>query len=60
MDTSNGDHVKTMVKSATGRFGRVNVLVNVAAIVTKSAIEDVSDHDWDRVTAVNLKGTFLS
>ena len=59
MDVSNGNHVMDMVKKALRTFGRIDVLVNVAGIFIKSAIEDVSERDWDKVIAVNLKGTFL-
>jgi len=59
MDVSNGNQVKEMVKTALATFGRIDVLVNVAGIFIKSPIEEVSEQDWDRVIAVNLKGTFL-
>jgi NAD(P)-dependent dehydrogenase (short-subunit alcohol dehydrogenase family) len=44
-----------------GTFGKVDVLANVAGIVAqkRSPIEDVTEEDWDRVMAVNLKGTLL-
>lgn len=59
MDVSNGNHVREMVGMAVSTFGRIDVLVNVAGIFIKSAIEDVSEQDWDKVIATNLKGTFL-
>lgn len=59
MDVSNGNQAKEMVKTALAAFGRIDVLVNVAGIFIKSPIEEVSEQDWDRVIAVNLKGTFL-
>lgn len=60
LDVSNGKQVKEMVRTALDNFGRIDVLANVAGIGKRSAIEDVSEEDWDRVMAVNLKGTFLS
>ncbi len=59
MDVSKSDRVKEMVSSALRSFGRIDILVNVAGIFRRSPIEDVSEEDWDRVIAVNLKGTFL-
>lgn len=59
MDVSNGSHVRGMVKAALSTFGRIDILINVAGIFIKSPIEDVSERDWDRVIAINLKGTFL-
>jgi NAD(P)-dependent dehydrogenase (short-subunit alcohol dehydrogenase family) len=59
LDVSEGKQVKELVRTALDAYGRIDVLANVAGIVMKSAIEDVSEEDWDRVIAVNLKGTFL-
>jgi NAD(P)-dependent dehydrogenase (short-subunit alcohol dehydrogenase family) len=59
MDVSDGNQAKEMVKTALAAFGRIDILVNVAGIFIKSPIEEVSEQDWDRVIAVNLKGTFL-
>ena len=45
-----------MVEKVLGRYGRIGVLVNNAGI--RGTIETVTEEDWDRVIAVNLKGTF--
>ena len=60
LDVSNGKQIREMVKTAIDKFGKIDVLANVAGIGKKSPIEDVSEEDWDRVIAVNLKGTFLA
>ena len=59
LDVANGKQVKEMVNVALHEFGRIDILANIAGIIVTSAIEDVSEEDWDRVMAVNLKGTFL-
>lgn len=59
MDVSKSDQVKETVKTALDNLGNINILVNVAGTGKKSAIEDVSEEDWDRIIAINLKGTFL-
>jgi NAD(P)-dependent dehydrogenase (short-subunit alcohol dehydrogenase family) len=59
MDVSKANQVKEMVKTALDNFGNINILVNVAGTGKKSAIEDVSEEDRDRIIAINLKGTFL-
>jgi 3-oxoacyl-[acyl-carrier protein] reductase len=40
-------------------FGRLDALVNCAGICTQSSLEETSVAQWDRVMAVNLRGTFL-
>jgi len=59
MDVSKSDQAKKMVAAALSSFGKIDILVNVAGIFFRSPIEDVSEQDWDKVVAVNLKGTFL-
>jgi NAD(P)-dependent dehydrogenase (short-subunit alcohol dehydrogenase family) len=59
LDVSNPGQVKEMVEFALKNFGSIDVLANVAGIAKRSAIEDLSEEDFNRVIAVNLKGTFL-
>jgi 3-oxoacyl-[acyl-carrier protein] reductase len=59
-DVSNSKQVQDMVKEALDSFGRIDILVNNAGITGKfSNVVDVPEELWDRVMAVNLKGTFL-
>jgi NAD(P)-dependent dehydrogenase (short-subunit alcohol dehydrogenase family) len=41
------------------RFGSMNVLVNNAGMLSVTTIETISEEDWDRVMAANVKGPFL-
>jgi NAD(P)-dependent dehydrogenase (short-subunit alcohol dehydrogenase family) len=59
LDVLNGKQVEEMVDATMQTFGKIDLLANVAGIIRKSAIEDLSEEDWDRVMGVNLKGTFL-
>ena len=59
LDVSDAKQVNEMIKTALNHFGKIDILVNVAGIAKKSSFEDLSEDDWDRVMAVNLKGTFL-
>ncbi len=48
------------VRTAVDRHGRLDILINNAAIVIpRVAIEERTEADWDRVMAVNAKGVFL-
>ena len=40
-------------------FGRLDILVNVAGVVSFGAAETLAEAEWDRVLDVNLKGAFL-
>jgi 3-oxoacyl-[acyl-carrier protein] reductase len=47
-----------MVNLTEKTFGRIDILVNNAGIIRRGTIETVTEEDWDRVIAINLKGTF--
>jgi 3-oxoacyl-[acyl-carrier protein] reductase len=54
---------RTSVHEAVARtleaFGRLDILVNVAGVVSFGAAETLAEAEWDRVLDVNLKGAFL-
>lgn len=66
-DVRSEEDVRKMVDQALARFGRIDVLVNNAAIVPHFAwgiprwprIRDMEKDFWDRVIQTNLGGTFL-
>jgi 3-oxoacyl-[acyl-carrier protein] reductase len=57
-DISKSSDVKEMVNQVLNTFGRIDVLVNNAGIIRRGTIETMTEEDWDRVIAINLKGTF--
>jgi len=61
-DVSDEAAVAAMVESALDRFGRIDALVNAAAIfstLTMKSFEQISAAEWRKVIDVNLTGTFL-
>ncbi len=59
-DVTMEPQVAEAVAAAARTFdGRIDVLVNVAGIVGQGKVEDLSADDWDRMFAVNCKGTFF-
>jgi NAD(P)-dependent dehydrogenase (short-subunit alcohol dehydrogenase family) len=58
-DVSSEPAVAAFTAAALAEHGRVDVLVNNAGIFTQSLLEDMTVEEWDRVLAVNLRGTFL-
>ncbi|HTN72747.1 MAG TPA: SDR family oxidoreductase [Methylomirabilota bacterium] len=61
LDVANFASCQAMVKKTLDRFGKIDGLVNNAAIfmsvpVTHSGFQDINEQEWDRVMAVNVKG----
>jgi 3-oxoacyl-[acyl-carrier protein] reductase len=59
-DVTNSADVHAMVERTLARFGRLDILVNVAGIVSTGSAETLPESEWDRVIDINLKGTFLA
>lgn len=57
-DVSNEKEVEEMVNRVYSNFARIDILVNNAGIIKRGSTEDHSYEDWDRVIAVNLRGTY--
>jgi NAD(P)-dependent dehydrogenase (short-subunit alcohol dehydrogenase family) len=56
--TSKAD-CKRATRRTIGEFGRIDILFNNAGIIRRATILDLSEEDWDRVMAVNVKGIYL-
>ena len=66
-DVGEEEQVQALMAQAMDRFGRIDVLVNNAAVVTHfqwglprwPVVRDMESKFWDRVIGTNLRGTFL-
>jgi 3-oxoacyl-[acyl-carrier protein] reductase len=58
-DVSSEDSVKALYASVMENEGRVDILVNNAGICRMIPILDITVEEWDKILAVNLRGTFL-
>ncbi len=58
-DVSTEDGAQRVVDTALARFGRLDVLVACAGVYETNALADVGPDLFDRVQAVNLRGTYL-
>lgn len=58
-DVSHRSSVEEMTKKAVSELGKIDVLVNNAAIINRGALMDLSEQDWDETLDINLKGYFL-
>ena len=58
-DVSREEDVRALFRRAMDAYGRVDILVNCAGIAIVHPFVDMDAETWDRVIAVNLRGTFL-
>ncbi len=62
-DVSQEDSTLEMAKKTVERFGRIDILINNAAIyfgLPRKAWQTLTVEEWDRLFAVNVKGVWLS
>jgi NAD(P)-dependent dehydrogenase (short-subunit alcohol dehydrogenase family) len=62
-DVSREDQVQAMVEKTVGRFGKIDILINNAALFAPLHHTKVQDMDvdlWDKVFAINVRGSFLT
>jgi pteridine reductase len=58
-DVSSRTDTGRLVDRAEQEFGRLDILVNSASLFERTPFNRISEEEWDRVLAVNLKGPFL-
>jgi glucose 1-dehydrogenase len=58
-DVGNAGDIKSSIQTTVQKWGRIDVLVNDAAMMTFVPIVELPDDDWDKVLRVNLKSVFL-
>ena len=59
LDVTSEQDWQRAIAATVARFGRLDVLVNNAAIFRTEGIEDTSEELWDRTMGINAKGVFL-
>jgi NAD(P)-dependent dehydrogenase (short-subunit alcohol dehydrogenase family) len=60
MDLRRKSDIHGMVSAAVERFGRLDVLANVAAVYPHCPVEDMTEEFWDNVFAIDLKGQLFA
>ena len=58
-DVSKVEDLERLIKSAVDAFGQLDIMVNNAGIETRTGILDTTEHDYEKVMAVNLKSAFF-
>ena len=58
-DVTRATDCHQMVDRTLREFGKIDILFNNAGIIRRATVLDLSEGDWDRVMAVNVKSIFL-
>ena len=59
-DVSDGGAVEAMTAACIQRYGRIDILHNNVGIIEVGGPVEISEENWDRLMAVNVKGMFLT
>jgi NAD(P)-dependent dehydrogenase (short-subunit alcohol dehydrogenase family) len=59
VDIADRASVETMAERANAAFGSIDFLVNSAGVTRRFPAVDFPEEEWDRILAINLKGSFL-
>jgi len=62
VDVISADKTRAMAQTSLDKYGRIDILVNNAALysaIKKKPFSEIGEEEWDRVMAVNIKGLFL-
>lgn len=58
-DVRSRQDIELAVQQLMGRFGRLDLVVNNAGVITMTDLDDLTDDEWDFVIDVNLKGPYV-
>src|SRR5439155_671514 len=58
-DLSRPDAAAVLVQSVVDRFGRLDVLINMASVYVQRPFTDLTAADWDAVVDIDLRAAFL-
>ena len=58
-DVSDISSVAALVSRVIRDFGKIDILVNNAAVIVRKSAEEVTEADWDRIMDTNLRGLFF-
>ena len=58
-DVSISADVSRLVETVEQQLGHIAILVNNAGVTRPQPLEEITEHDWDEILAINLKSMFL-
>jgi len=59
-DVTRRDEIAALFGLCDEAFGPVEILVTCAGIISSAPLVDMTEEEWDRVLAINTRGTFFS
>jgi len=60
VDVTSDSEIARMVEETVKRWGKIDILFNNAGVLLVKTIDEMSEEEWDRVMAVNVKSIFLA
>ncbi|MGB6691198.1 MAG: SDR family oxidoreductase [Terracidiphilus sp.] len=60
VDVAKEIEVRQMVEDTVARWGKIDILFNNAGVVLVKPLEEMTEDEWDRVMAINVKAAFLA
>lgn len=60
MDVTAREDVERLVQTATGTYGRLDVLIGNAGVMPIGPLADLAVDDWSRMVDVNIKGVLIA
>lgn len=58
-DVSKNQEVISAINEIVKKFNTIDILINVAGVVTSVPVEEIEEEEWDLMMDINTKGTFL-
>jgi NAD(P)-dependent dehydrogenase (short-subunit alcohol dehydrogenase family) len=58
-DITQETDIERMIEAAVAKFGRIDILINNAAVFFRTPIDTLTVEEWEQIIDVNLTGTFL-
>ncbi len=59
LDVTSDSDWRAALETTVSKYGKLDILVNNAAIFIRKGIEDTTEDEWDRIMDINAKGVFL-
>jgi meso-butanediol dehydrogenase/(S,S)-butanediol dehydrogenase/diacetyl reductase len=59
-NVAESDEVHKLVLETEKKYGKIDILVNCAGVITISPVHKLSESEWDRIMGINAKGTFIT